>query len=137
MPAFIEVIEVIAVLATALLFGGMTLFAGGLAAFLFSVLPVAEARRLIRAAFPPFYLLVMATAAIAALAAMPLSSMAAGLLLTIAVTTWPTRQFLMPAINHASDTGARQRFHLLHGLSVIITLGHIVVSGWVLVTFAT
>lgn len=137
MPAFIEVIEVTAVLATALLFGGMTLFAGGLAAFLFSVLPVADARRLIRAAFPPFYLLVMATAAVAALAAMPLSSMAAGLLLTIAVTTWPTRQFLMPAINHASDTGASQRFHLLHGLSVIITLGNIVVSGWVLVTFAT
>lgn len=90
MSTIVEVSEVIAVLATALLFGGMTL-----------------------------------------------SSMAAGLLLTIAVTTWPTRQFLMPAINHASDTGASQRFHLLHGLSVIITLGHIVVSGWVLVTFAT
>ena len=68
MPAFIEFLEVIALLMTALLFGGMTLFAGGLAAFLFSVLPVAEARRLIRAAFPPFYTLVMITAILAAIA---------------------------------------------------------------------
>lgn len=41
-----------ALLTTAGLFGGMLLFAGGFAAFLFEVLPVAAARALIRKAFP-------------------------------------------------------------------------------------
>lgn len=136
MPPLFEVIEVIAVLATALLFGGMTLFAGGLAAFLFSVLPVVEARRLIRAAFPPFYTLVMVMSALAAAAAVTVSGMAAAILATIAATTWPTRQVLMPAINRASDSGAHRRFHRLHGLSVLVTLAHIVASAWVLVRLA-
>ena len=43
-----------ALLATALLFGGMLLFAGGFAAFALKALPPVEARLLIRAAFPPF-----------------------------------------------------------------------------------
>jgi hypothetical protein len=39
----------------------------------------------------------------------------------------------MPAINRASDTGARARFNALHGLSVAITLAHIALAGVVLV----
>jgi hypothetical protein len=50
----------------------------------------------------------------------------------IAVTTVPTRQLLMPAINRATDEGARRRFGVLHSISVVTTLGHIAVSAWVL-----
>jgi hypothetical protein len=38
----------------------------------------------------------------------------------------------MPAINRATDTGAQARFKRLHALSVLVTLSHIVLSGWVL-----
>ena len=48
----------IALLTTALLFGGMTLFSFGFAAFLFTSLPAETASPLIRKAFPHFYLCV-------------------------------------------------------------------------------
>ena len=53
-------------------------------------------------------------------------------LAAVAVTGLLARQILMPAINRATDTGAKARFRWLHGLSVLITLAHIVVAGWVL-----
>jgi hypothetical protein len=124
-----------ATLATAWLFGGMLLFAAGFAAFLFSALPLAEARALIRKAFPPFYLFVIALAALASALSWPLDRIAALFLATIAVTTVPTRQWLMPAINAATDRGERGRFARLHGLSVLITLAHIAVAGVVLGRF--
>jgi hypothetical protein len=42
---------------------------------------------------------------------------------------------LMPAINAATDAGARRRFQILHAASVAITLAHIATSGFVLVRF--
>ncbi|MDH4457537.1 MAG: DUF4149 domain-containing protein [Nevskia sp.] len=127
-----------ALLVSAWLFGGMLLFAAGFAAFLFKVMPVAEARTLIRKAFPPFYLFVIGTAALAALLLM----LAGGdqrsvvLLAVIAATTVPTRQALMPAINRATDRGDRRQFAVLHGVSVLITLAHIAAVGVVLVRLA-
>jgi len=78
----------------------------------------------------------MSTAAVAAALVWPFDPLAAGLLAAIAVTTLPTRQTLMPVINHATDTGARARFNALHGLSVAITLTHIALAGVVLARFA-
>ena len=124
-----------ALLTTALLFGGMVLFSFGFAAFLFTALPPDVAGPTIRRAFPLFYLFVMGSAALAAALIWPFDPLAAGLLAAIAVTTLPTRQILMPAINHATDTGARGRFKALHGLSVAITLVHIVLAGVVLSRF--
>jgi hypothetical protein len=121
-----------ALLTTALLFGGMVLYSFGFAAFLFTALPPDLAGPTIRRAFPLFYLFVMGTAAAAAALAWPNDPLAAGLLAAIAVTTLPTRQVLMPAINRATDTGAKTRFKALHGLSVGITLAHIVLAGFVL-----
>lgn len=118
-----------------LLFGGMTLFAFGFAALLFSVLPQDDARSVIRRAFPPFYLWVIATAVIAAALLWTLDAWAAWLMALIALSTVPTRQVLMPAINSASDSGDRRMFKWLHGLSVVITLLHIVVAGAVLIRF--
>jgi len=46
--------DTIALLVTALLFGGMTLYSFGLAAFVFSALPADTAGPLIRRAFPHF-----------------------------------------------------------------------------------
>jgi hypothetical protein len=118
------------------LFGGMLLFAGGFAAFLFTALPPAQARMLIRQAFPPFYLVVIGGAAAAAVAAFAIDRTAAAWLLAIAVTTVPARQVLMPAINRATDAGAKARFARLHGLSVVVTLLHIAIAGMVVVRLA-
>ena len=57
-------IEIASVLTVALLFGGMALFSFGFAAFLFTALPMPQARSTIRAAFPHFYLFVLATAVV-------------------------------------------------------------------------
>lgn len=139
---FATVLDAAALLTTAFLFGGMLLFAAGFAAFLFTALPQAEARALIRKAFPPFYVFVMVTSALAAALvatvapATPQHAWCAWALGLIALTTLPTRQVLMPAINRATDAGERKRFGQLHGLSVLITLAHIATAGAVLIQLA-
>ena len=130
-------IHSLAILSTALLFGGMTLYSFGFAAFLFSALPTATAGQVLRKAFPWFYGFVIVTASLAgafwwlasAASAVPALSQ-----LAVALTALLARQVLMPAINAATDTGQRQRFKWLHGLSVVITLCHIAVTGWLLAT---
>ena len=125
--------QALAVLTTALLFGGMTLYSFGFAAFLFTALPPDVAGATLRRAFPAFYLFVMGAAAIAAGLLWPLDAVAAGLMMAIAITTVPSRQLLMPAINAATDRGLRNRFKWLHGVSVLVTLAHIAAAGAVLV----
>lgn len=127
--------EIVALLLTAALFGGMVLFSAGFAGFLFAVLPPDTAGASIRRAFPVFYLLVIGTASVAALTVWPSNTGSALWLALIAVTTVPTRQLLMPAINDANDRGDKRMFGILHGLSVLVTLLHIVVAGWVLARF--
>jgi len=100
----------IALLVTALLFGGMVLYSFGFAAFLFTALPANVAGPTIRRAFPHFHLFVLLNAVTASLLMRRYDPFAAGLLALIAVTTLPTRQMLMPAINLATDAGAKARF---------------------------
>ena len=64
-----------------------------------------------------------------------LDPIAATVMAIIAVVTVPTRQILMPAINLASDHGAKQKFKILHSLSVLITLSQIIGCGYVLARF--
>ena len=127
--------EITALLLTAALFGGMVLYSAGFAGFLFAVLPPNTAGSSIRRAFPVFYLLVMATALLAAVFVWPSDHWSALALGLIAISTAPTRQVLIPAINDAKDSGNKRRFAALHGLSVLVTLTHIVVAGWVLTRF--
>jgi hypothetical protein len=127
--------ESVALLLTAALFGGMVLYSAGFAGFLFTVLPPDTAGASIRRAFPVFYLLVMGTSLLAAIFVWPSDLWSAIWLAIIALSTLPTRQILMPAINRANDNGNKKRFGVLHGLSVLVTLAHIVISGWVLVRF--
>jgi len=106
-----------ALLVTALLFGGMTLYSFGFAAFVFSALPAQAAGPLIRKAFPWFYLFVMATSAVAAALAASGDTVSALVLAAIAATTVFARQ-------------------VLHSFSVLITLGHIAGAGLALLRLA-
>jgi hypothetical protein len=126
-------LKISALLTTAFLFGGMLLFAGSFAAFLFKVMPVADARILIRKAFPFFYIYVIAASTAAAVLTAQQDMISSAVLAVIALTTIPTRQILMPAINKATDSDDWVRFMGLHGLSVVVTLAHIVASAVVLV----
>lgn len=125
-----------ALLATALLFGGMTLYSFGFAAFVFTALPVETAGPLIRRAFPHFYIFVLATSVVAAGFAVAGDGLSATILACIAVTTLYARQVLMPSINSASDAGERRRFKVLHGFSVAITLAHIAGAAAVILRLA-
>jgi hypothetical protein len=64
------------------------------------------------------------------------SLFSASILGLIALSTIPTRQILMPVINAATDAKLKRRFVVLHGLSVVITLVHIVAVGFVIVDLA-
>lgn len=119
-------------LITALLFGGMVLYAFGFASFVFSALPADTAGPLIRKAFPHFYLFCLGTAALGAGLAALVDPVSGGILAAIALTTLPARQILMPAINAATDNGQKGRFKILHSASVLLTLGHIAAAGYVI-----
>ena len=127
--------ETLALLLCALLFGGMVLYAFGFAAFVFTALPPDIASPTIRRAFPYFYLFVLGVSALAALCLFSGDLVSASIMAAIALSTIPTRQVLMPAINRATDAGSKGRFKILHGLSVLITLAHIAAAAYVLARF--
>jgi len=120
----------LAVLLTALLFGGMTLFSFGFAAVLFKVFDAPAARTGIRGTFPFYYLLVIATAFLAGLAALFVNAFASALLFAVALSTTYARQILMVQINAATDSDDKSRFKVLHGVSVAVQLIQIAVAGW-------
>ena len=125
-----------ALLVTALLFGGSVLYAFGFAAFVFNALPSETAGPLIRRAFPHFYLFVLATSVLAGGLSLSADMVSGVILALIAVTTLFARQVLMPAINAATDSGAKTRFKMLHSLSVVITLAHICCAAIVILRLA-
>ena len=126
-----------AVLLTAIVFGGMVLYSFGFAAFLFKTLPAEDAGSILRKAFPVFYVWCIAVALIAAVPLWFVDPLSAWLTITVALTTVPLRQLLMPAINSASDNKNRRRFNLLHGLSVLAALAQMAVLGYVLARIAS
>lgn len=127
--------ETAALLATAILFGGMVLYAFAFAPFIFSALPATVAGPTIRRAFPHFYLFVLGISGLGALLLAVIDPVAATVLGAICLSTAPTRQVLMPAINVASDADKKQRFQVLHTMSVVITLAHIGGAAFVLTRF--
>ena len=132
-----EILQIVALLTSAFLFGGMLLFSASFAGFLFKVLPVPEARFLIRKAFPPFYSFVIISSVFAALLSVSINKTSAVILLLIALTTIPTRKILMPAINAAADSERKQRFIFFPSLSVLITLIHIAAAAVVVIILAS
>ncbi len=125
----------LALLATALLFGGAVLFSFGFAVFLLKNTEEREARRLLRAAFPHFYALMIGMSALAAALVLPSDRVSAGILAAIALTTIFARQVLMPQVNAATDAGDKGHFGRLHGASVVLGLVQIAGMVWVLLRF--
>jgi hypothetical protein len=128
-----------ALLATATLFGGMALYSFGFAPLVFRALPIEQAGRVIRVAFPHYYLFVIAVAALASGlllgAAMPL---AAAVMAVVALVGLFARHSLMPRIElaragrAAGDAAAARRFRRLHGVSVLLNLGQLAGTAYVL-----
>jgi hypothetical protein len=123
-------LDLLAGIALALTFGGMTFFSAVMAPLVFTKLPFDVAGGFIREVFPWYYLTMGATSLTALLVLLP--GIGEGL-------AWPAlltglallgfvfaRQVLMPKINRArdaevaGDSTAGPRFKRLHGLSVMI-----------------
>ena len=121
--------QILAILSVASLFGGMLLFACGFGTLAFKLLDKATARSLIRDTFPYFYVYVLANSGVASVLSLTTNKSAFLLIALIFITTIPNRQILMPAINNAADTGNKKTWGILHGLSVFVTLIHIVLAG--------
>jgi Domain of unknown function (DUF4149) len=128
--------KIAALLSTALLFGGMTLYSFGFAPMVFSSLKADVAGGLLRKAFPHYYLFVLVTAMIAAATLVPLDEFSAALMAGTALVAVVARQLLMPAINSARDSGAKSRFDQLHALSVALNMLQLAAVVWALVRLA-
>jgi hypothetical protein len=135
------VIESAALLLMSTLFGGMMLYSFGFAPMVFRALPPEEAERFIRAAFPWYYLFVIATAAVAGAILLLRDSWSGVLAIAIAAVAIYARQGLMPQINAARDArshgepGAKARFGRLHGISVALNFLQLIAAGYVLHRF--
>ena len=128
--------KIAALLSTALLFGGMTLYSFGFAPFVFSAVKADLAGGLLRKAFPYYYLFVLITAASAALTLTALDGFSCALMAGTALVAVVARQLHMPAINTARDSGAKGRFDRLHGVSVALNMLQLAAAVWVLVRLA-
>ncbi len=128
----------IALFATALLLGGMVFFAVAIAPLVFTRLPPEWSGRFIRQVFPVYYLWLLGTAAVAALARIPGRPADALAMAAVAALTLWLRQALMPRINRLSDAAqageatAKPRFNRAHRLSVLLNLLQMVVAAVVL-----
>tara|TARA_B100001057_G_scaffold132443_1_gene131724 strand:- start:93 stop:488 length:396 start_codon:yes stop_codon:yes gene_type:complete len=121
--------DYVALLLTSFLFGGMLLFSVGFGTLSFKFLEASVARTLIRKTFPFFYGYVLLVSALVILFSFNISNLITAFAFSIFITTIPTSLVLMPAINKASDAQQKRKFVLLHTVSVLITLSHIIISG--------
>jgi Domain of unknown function (DUF4149) len=128
--------KIVALLSTALLLGGMTLYSFGFAPMVFSALKTDVAGGLLRKAFPHYYVFVLVTAVVAAATLFPLDVFSAALMVGTAFVALIARRLLMPAINSARDSGAKSRFNQLHGLSVALNMVQLAAVVWALVRLA-
>jgi len=130
----------IAVFALALQLGGMIFFAAVMAPLVFTKLPASEAGEFIRAVFPVYYLYVLVTSVLSALA---LAAKWDGAVMAVvaSLTIW-LRQGLMPRINTLSDAArsgdlaAKRRFDAAHRMSVALNVAQIIATGGVLARVA-
>ncbi len=136
------ILSAVALLASALLLGGMGFFAAVLAPLIFTTLPADAAGRFVRRVFPAYYLWIIGSAAVGALALLPLRLPdAIGLGLVAASALW-LRQGLMPRINalsdaaQAGDAAAKAGFARAHQLSVLANVAQMLVALVVVLRFA-
>jgi Domain of unknown function (DUF4149) len=127
---------VLALLATSLLFGGMTLYSFGFAPLVFSALPMDVAGKFLRYAFPYYYIFVIITAAVAAIALWPLNHLSSGLMATTSGAGLFARQIVMTMINYFRDRGETRNFNSAHFVSVAINMLQLLAVVYVLVRLA-
>jgi len=131
-------IALIALYATAALFGGMVAFSFLFAPLVFAKLPEQTAGPFIRGVFTWYYLFVTALAALAAVTAWVVAPWAGAVLAAVAVAGLLARQALMPAINRqrdrhlSGDETAGRRFATLHRASVVLNMAQLLAAGVVL-----
>jgi Domain of unknown function (DUF4149) len=113
---------ILALLTSSLLFGGMTLYSFGFAPLVFSVLPMESAGKLLRHAFPFYYIFVILTAFVAALALWQIDHLSAGLMAATVASGLFARQVLMTMINFFRDRGEIRNFNRAHLVSVAINM---------------
>lgn len=122
----------LALLATAILLGGMTFFSFGFAPVLFKQLPMAQVRPILRGTFPYYYGAVIALGAVATALTLTVDVTAGLILAAITVSTLYARQILMLQINAAADADDKKAFGRLHGASVAIQLVQLGLCAWAL-----
>ncbi len=113
---------VLALLASSILFGGMVVYSFGFAPLVLSALPMDVAGRLLRFAFPHYYVFIIATAAIATLILLPYDLVSAGLMAATAGVALFARQILMPMINFFRDRNENRNFNRAHLLSISLNM---------------
>ena len=141
-------LTLLAGLALALTWGGMTFFSAVMAPLVFTKLPLDTAGAFIREVFPWYYLAMGLTTLLAVLLLFPGLGAGAGwpavLSALVLIGFVVARQILMPKINDArdaemaGDTDAGHRFKRLHGLSVVINAAQwlaVFAALWMLIGF--
>ena len=123
----------LALIALALLFGGMGFFAAVMAPLVFTRLPATTAGPFIRQVFPVYYLWVLGFAALAAVALAAQRPIDAAAMAAVAALTLWLRQGLMPRINQLSDAGESAAFARAHRLSVVLNMAQLAAALGVLV----
>jgi hypothetical protein len=137
----LTLLALLALLATALLLGGMVFFAALVAPLVFRALPAEPAQRFLRALFPLYYLWVLGCSAAAAVALFPLSKPDSGVMAVVAALALWLRQALMPRVNalsdraRAGDAAAKRHFARTHRLSVFANLLQMLAAAVVLAGF--
>ncbi|MEM0976516.1 MAG: DUF4149 domain-containing protein [Pseudomonadota bacterium] len=128
---------VIALFATAIVFGGMILYSFGFAPFVFTQLEAPAAGLMLRRAFPWYYMFSMGAGAASAFALIFVDTFGAQLMLAVVLIAMVAHFILMPRINAARDQGAsaKSRFDWLHRASVALNFVQLGLIGWVLARF--
>lgn len=135
-------LDVIALLSLAILFGGMVCFSFLFAPLVFVKLPAEMAGSFIRGFFPWYYLFTIVVGTLAAGTLWASTAELAAVVAAVAVSGVVARQVLMPAINRArdrelgGDSSAKRRFNLLHQGSVVLNFVQMIALGIVLALLA-
>lgn len=135
-------LDVLALLFTSLLFGGMTAFSFFFAPLVFTQLPAETAGPFIRSVFPWYYLFVIVVGGVSTVLLALIDLWLAVILAAVFATGLLARQVLMPSINRArdrhltGDASAGRRFNLLHQSSVVLNGVQLVGITFVVASFA-
>lgn len=136
-------IEVLALFSTAILFGGMTLYSFGFAPLIFHALGQAEAGKVLRIAFPWYYLFIIMSSIFCGVLLITSRPDCSMIMLGIALIAIYTRQVLIKKINQARDnqlasaSTSGRRFALLHSFSVALNFLQLIATGYVLSRFTS